>query len=216
MKRRVLGTIGALAMTATALAGLTAATAVPAAAQTAPAPNANVGYIINCVGSTQPTACLLNAIRQLLQSLGLPPLPRFPFNGLTAPSSGGANSLPTVTLPASARTLLGSLPSALQTAPLATSPTISAPLRQLVPAPITSRGLATSSPLPRHKLLKANTASLPKAPSIVPIKLRNIADADPIPASSNPISSSDILVLAGLAGMATAAVVVRRRRTALS
>jgi hypothetical protein len=202
MKRRILLLAAASTMSITSLVGFTAATTAPAAA--APNPFVAIGYIIQCITPQHLLndfgQCLVNAIEDLVANLGLPV---FPTSASTKaniapklPTAPGSNA-PALNLPANITSMLKTLPPALQTTPVASQPTVNAPIRNLVPSLITPR---------------AGLASLPKLPTITPIDFLNVSDTKA--PSSSPVSSSDILVLASLGLLGASGVVVRRRAMA--
>jgi hypothetical protein len=203
MKRRLFLLLGASTMTVTSLAGFTTATAAPAAAAI-PDPLVAIGYIIQCL--TPQTilnnfaVCLVNAIEDLVASLSLPTS----LGNLSTPNVApklptlpGSNA-PTLSLPTNVQSILKTLPPALQTNPVASAPAVNAPIKQLIP---------TLSP-------KAGASSLPKVPTITPIKFLNASDSTA--ASGSPISATDAAGVAVLVLMAASAVTFRRRAAAIS
>jgi hypothetical protein len=202
MKRRILLLAAASTMSITSLVGFTAATTAPAAAATNPF--TAIGYIIQCITPQHLIndfgQCLVNAIENLVASLGLPVFPTSAnANAKTAPklpTLPGSNA-PSLNLPTNVTSMLKTLPPALQTTPVASQPTVNAPIRNLVPS--------LSAP-------RAGVASLPKLPTITPINFLNVADTKA--PSSSPVSANDILVLASLGLLGASGVVVRRRAMA--
>lgn len=191
MKRRLFLLLGASTMSVTSLVGFTTATAAPASA------NGDVfvaiGYIIQCLTPAHLLndfgICLFNAITDLAKSLTLPAFFPTSSNAAKVPAGSPLN------LPANVNGILKGLPTPLQTTPVASAPSVNAPLKQLIP---------TFSP-------KAGTASLPKLPKIPTITPINFLNASDSKASSNPVSGSDAMAIVALGLLGAGAVTVRRR-----
>ncbi|HVV36721.1 MAG TPA: hypothetical protein VHC63_08990 [Acidimicrobiales bacterium] len=206
MKNRVMLLLGVTALTIASVVGTGLATATPAAAAPAP-PTASVGYIVTCLSAPQANllTCLQNAIQQILRSLNLPRIFPFPTGVTTQPSTGPtAPTLPNLpNLPANVSTILHNLPLPLQTTPLANTASVTAPLHQLVPTHL--------SHVPASKVA---TASLPKKPKLAPISLDLSGSQQAAATSANPVSSTDLLELLGIAVIAGGGITYSRRRLA--